>query len=290
MESTQQKRERLIETIKSCEQEINNPNEFSSPAMVVQFKKGLAEAERQLNELNAAQPAQQPAPTTKVDQRSNVTAKEPVTAQPKPTPAQPAIITPNVPTTPNVTAQEALKPEPTMQDTIGEPSTRDSQTLTPGIGVIGGKMPLLYNAPFKPQQQTATGVTVIEENSPEQTISATIHSCNSAGSLFVKIVWVGGNEEMLLEGQCRSKFTSRLSDCAESRSAMDKNWGKLKISNSFRKLVSYYKALSHYPRPSSQKWPTIEDIGAKYFMSENRKKLWLMIQEEIITEENAAKQ
>ena len=71
---------------------------------------------------------------------------------------------------------------------------------------------------------------------------------------------------------------------------MIENWEKLRLSNGFRKMVAYYKALAQYPRPSNEKWPNIDDIGDKYFVSKARKKLWFMIQEEIITEENAAKQ
>ena len=368
MESIQQKRERLLETIKSCEQEINNPNEFSSPAMVNQFRKGLAEAQRQLNELNKTQPAQQTAPIQKIEQRPNVVAKEadkkqkynvcrygygvpssfeekrpkplnPIPFAPesiyRPQPAQQTEPAPKVEQqpneqaqerliqtllkapltseytpelqpvapTPNVPAQDALKPKPEMQDTIGDPSVGKPKIPNPAVGIIGGKMSLLNNAPFflntyrinadekQKTVTTATGVPVIEQDdSSTDTIASTIHTCNNGGSLVVKIVWVGGITEVLLEGECRSKFTTRLADCANSKSAMIENWEKLRLSNGFRKMVAYYKALSHYPRPSNEKWPNIGDIGNKYFVSKARKKLWFMIQEEIFNQENAAKQ
>lgn len=107
-------------------------------------------------------------------------------------------------------------------------------------------------------------------------------------TLVVKIEWMDSERPpvVLGQGEVLNRFTRTLRDCAESQSAQTENWDKLQMSKQFDTLCLYFRAYALFPRPSQQTLPTQEDMGAQYFVGNNRKKIWELIIETINQDNN----
>jgi hypothetical protein len=270
-ETLDQKINRLEKTIQRCIFQINDKR--NTDEVIDIFTKAKAEAERQLTEVqalktagNAAQKGNKPHLS---DENGKSGSKENAAN-----------------TAPNVIV------EPDLSGGNGRTGSKENAvqhvTITPHLSgeneQSGSKDNAENKAPsltIEPHLSGENHPTILHFPPAEDTPpTSVIYATGSGSTRLVRIEWVGGKKEAvtLTEGQTRSRFTSTLRDCAESQPAVRENWEKLVESQSFQNLVTYYRALALFPRPSGEEMAAMEDIGRGHFLGKIRSKVWTLLQ------------
>ena len=269
-ESKSAKIDRLNEIIARAEFQMNDSR--NSPEIIDIFRKAKNEALRQLNEQkNAAK--NEITPHLSGENKEIVVDKAPYFQSE----------TPRKDETDPANAH-------ILPDKCGEISTSGNSTNAANSSI----------SPDKCGEITASGTSINAANctiSPDQCgeITTSGNSINAAvqpeifvitassasNPVMVKIEWKDGVRPSLIlqEGEVKARFIAILRDLSDSRSAAEKNWGKLRRSRGFQSLITFYQALSVFPKPSGHPNATMEDIGRKYFISEVRKRIWWMLHE-----------
>jgi hypothetical protein len=273
-ETLDQKINRLERTIQRCIHQINDKR--NTDEVIDIFTKAKAEAERQLSDVQAFKTAGNAAQKGKkphlCGENGNYGSKgNAANAAPRII-VEPDLSGGNGRSGPEENAVQHVSITPHL---FGENeqsgSKNNAANMTPAVTI---------ESHLSGESQNTTPHFPPAENTPPASV---IYATGSGSTRLVRIEWVGGKKEAvtLTEGQIRSRFTSTLRDCAESQPAVRENWEKLVESQSFRNLVTYYRALALLPRPSGEEMATMEDIGRGCFLGRARVKLWELIQEDI---------
>ena len=269
-ETLDQKINRLKKTIERCTYQINDKR--NTDEVIDIFSKAKAEAERQLTEVQALKTAGNPAQKGKKphlsDENGQSGSKEDV-----------ANAAPNVIAEPNLSGGNG-RPEPKVNAVQRVPITPHLTGENEQSGSKENAVKKISRVTIEPhlsgEDHPTTPHFPPTENTPQASV---IYATGSGSTRLVRIEWIGGKKEAvtLTEGQTRSRFTSTLRDCAESQPAVRENWEKLMESQSFQNLVTYYRALALFPRPSGEAMATMEDIGKGHFLGRVRGKIWELV-------------
>jgi hypothetical protein len=269
-ETLDQKINRLEKTIQRCIHQINDKR--NTDEVIDIFTKAKAEAERQLSDAqalkmagNAAKKGNKPHLS---GEKENSASKENAANAALNVIVEPDLSRENGRSGPKENAVQRVTILPHLSgENEQSGSKKNAVNIAPTVTIephLSGEI-----HPTTPHFPPA-------ENTPPTSV---IYATGSGSTRLVRIEWVGGKKEAvtLTEGQTRSRFTSTLRDCAESQPAVRENWEKLVESQSFRNLVTYYRALALFPRPSGEEMATMEDIGRVHFLGKVRGRIWELV-------------